>query len=386
MDNFVYSITTKVYFGKDEELKIGKLIKEYHVHKVLIHYGSNRIKKTGLLGRVEKALKQEKIKYVELGGVTANPLLSLVRKGITLCQKEKVDFVLAIGGGSVLDSAKVIAIGAANPKVDVWKYSCGLAKPKASLPKASILTIAAAGSEMSDSAVISNEITKEKKGFNSPYNRMNFSIENPDLTLTVDKYQTACGAVDIAMHTMERFFSIGKHTEMTDALAIAVLKTIIKTSLVCLKDPKNYDARANMMWASSVAHNGLTGFGRYVQFVVHPFEHEVSGLYPNVAHGAGLAALWGSWARYVYKYDLKRWQLFAKEVWDTTDVLKAIKKQEDYYHKIGIPISLRELKVKKTDLDKMALRLSKNKTSELIGVKKLKYEDMLKIYQMAWSE
>ncbi|MCQ2795313.1 MAG: iron-containing alcohol dehydrogenase [Bacilli bacterium] len=384
MDNFLYSIPTKVYFGRDEELKIGKLIKEYHAHKVLIHFGSNRIKKTGLLGRVEKALKQEKIKYIELGGVTANPMLSLVRKGITLCQKEKVGFVLAIGGGSVLDSAKAIAIGAANPKVDVWKFSCGKATPKASLPKAAILTISAAGSEMSNSAVITDEKTKEKRGFNSPFNQMDFSIENPDLTLTVTPYQTACGAVDIAMHTMERYFSPGKHTEITDAFALALIKTTNELGLKCLKNPNDYDARANMMWASSLAHNGLTGFGRNVIFVVHPFEHQVSGLYPEVAHGAGLAALWASWARYTYKYDLKRWQLFAKTVWDTTDVLKAIKKQEDYYHKIGMPISLRELKVKKSDLNKMALRLSNNKTSFLAGVKKLKYEDMLKIYQMAW--
>lgn len=385
MNNFVYNIPTKIYFGKDEELKIGKLIKEYNAHKVLIHFGSNRVKKIGLLTRVEKCLKKENIKYVELGGVTANPVLSFVRKGITLCQKEKVDFVLAIGGGSVLDSAKAIAVGVANPKVDIWDYFCG--KPAIavkSLPKAAILTISAAGSEMSNSSVITNEKTKEKRGFNNAINQMDFAIENPNLTLTVDKYQTACGAVDIAMHTMERYFSPVKDTTLTDALALALIKTVNELGLKCIKKPNDYALRANMMWASSLAHNGLTGFGKDVRFVVHPFGHQVCGLYPNVAHAAGLSAVWGSWARYVYKYDLKCWQKFAKEVWDTDDVLTAIKKQEDYYHKIGMPISLRELKVKKSDLDKMAIRLSNNKTQTLVAVKSLNYHDILKIFQLAY--
>ncbi|MCQ2795933.1 MAG: iron-containing alcohol dehydrogenase [Bacilli bacterium] len=384
MNNFIYNIPTKVYFGKDEELKIGKLIKEYHAHKVLIHFGSNRVKKNGLVNRVEKCLKKEGIKYIEFCGVTANPVLSFVRKGIALAKKEKVDFVLAIGGGSVLDSAKAIAIGVANPKVDVWDYFCGKPAPTKSLPKAAILTISAAGSEMSNSAVITNEKTKEKKGFNNVINQMDFAIENPDLTLTVDKYQTACGAVDIAMHTMERYFSPVKDTILTDALALALIKTVNELGLKCIKKPNDYVLRANMMWASSLAHNGLTGFGKEVRFVVHPFGHQVCGLYPNVAHAAGLSAIWGSWARYVYKYDLKCWQKFAKEVWNTDDVLKAIKKQEDYYHKVGMPISLRELKIKKSDLEKMALRLSNNKTTSLSGVINLKYEDMIKIYTSAY--
>lgn len=384
MNNFVYNIPTKIYFGKGEELKIGKLIKEFHARTVLIHFGSNRVKKTGLVSRVEQCLKKENIKYIEFGGVTANPVLSFVRKGIALAKKEKVDFVLAIGGGSVLDSAKAIAIGVANPKVDVWDYFCGKPAPTKSLPKAAILTISAAGSEMSNSAVITNEATKEKKGFNNVINQMDFAIENPDLTLTVDKYQTACGAVDIAMHTMERYFSPIKDSYLTDALALALVKTVNELGLKCIKKPNDYTLRANMMWASSLAHNGLTGFGKEVRFVVHPFGHQVCGLYPNVAHAAGLSAIWGSWARYVYKYDLKCWQKFAKEVWNTDDVLKAIKKQEDYYHKIGMPISLKELKVKKSDLEKMALRLSNNKTSSLSGVINLKYEDMIKIYTSAY--
>ena len=384
MQNFAYNIPTKIYFGKGEENNVGKYIKKYKVHKVLIHFASNRVKKNGLIGRIEKSLKKENIKYVELGGVTVNPVLSFVRKGIALAKKEKVDFVLAVGGGSVLDSAKAIAIGVANPKVDIWDVFLGKFMPKVSLPKAGIITISAAGSEMSNSMVITNEKTQEKRGFNNVIAQMDFSIENPDLAISVSPYQVACGAVDIAMHTMERYFSPGKHTELTDALALAVIKTINKVGLQVLKNPKDYDARANMMWASSVAHNGLTGFGRDVKFVVHPFGHQVCGLYPEVAHAAGLSAIWGSWARYVYKYDLIRWQVFAKEIWNTNDVLKAIKKQEDYYHKIKMPISLRELKVKKSDLNKMALRLSNNKSTCLGGVKNLNYSDMLKIYQNAY--
>lgn len=384
MNNFIYNIPTKIYFGKDEELRVGKLIKEYHAKKVLIHFGSNRVKKNGLLARVETCLKQEKIKYIEFGGVTANPVLSMVRKGIALCLKEKVDFVLAVGGGSVLDSAKAIAIGAANPKIDIWNVFLGKVLPKVSLPKAGIITISAAGSEMSNSMVVTNEETKEKRGFNNVIAQMDFSIENPDLTISVSPYQVACGAVDIAMHTMERYFSPGKHTELTDAIALAVIKTVNEVGLKVLKNPKDYDARANMMWASSVAHNGLTGFGRDVKFVVHPFGHQVCGLYPEVAHAAGLSAVWGAWARYVYKYDLKRWQVFAKEIWNTSDVLKAIKKQEDYYHKLKMPISLKEIKVKKSDLNKMSLRLSNNKTICLGGVKKLTYEDMIKIFTSAY--
>ncbi len=384
MQNFIFNIPTKIYFGKGEELKIGKLIKEYNSNKVLIHYGSERIRKTGLLSKIEKCLEKENIKYIELGGVTANPVLSLVNKGIKLAIKEKVDFVLAVGGGSVLDSAKAIAVGAANPKVNIWDYFTGKATTKKSLPKAAILTLSAAGSEMSNSCVITNEETQEKKGFNDVINQMDFSIENPELTLTVSKYQTACGIVDIAMHSMERFFSKGEHTELTDALALAVIKTANQEGLKCYKNPKDYRARANMMWASSIAHNGITGLGREVRFIVHPFGHQISGLYPSVAHGASLSIIWPSWARYVYKFDLKRFKLFAKGVWNTNDPIKAIKKQEDLYKKIGMPISLREVNIKKSDIKKMALRLSNNKKTTLNGVKVLKYEDMIKILNAAY--
>lgn len=393
MNNFIYETPTKVYFGKDEELKVGKLVAEYKPKKVLIHYGGKSAKESGLLDRVKKCLEDEKIAYVELGGVVANPQLSLVRKGIKLCLDEGVDFVLAVGGGSVMDSAKDIANGAANPEVDVWDFSLKKCEPAKTLNKGAILTLAAAGSEMSSSCVITNSETGQKMGYGSSLNRMNFAIENPELTYTVSPYQTACGAVDIAMHTIERYFCPGDDTYLTDAIAEAVIKSTMKASADCLENPKNYEARANMMWASSLAHNGLTQCGRQFQLVVHQLEHEVSGMYPDVAHGAGLAALWCSWARYVYRCNINRWLQFAQNIWNMDidfehpekTIEQAIDKQEQYYASIGMPINLKSLGVKKESLEELALKCSRNRTRTLIGYKPLEYEDILKIYQMAYE-
>lgn len=392
MDNFVYETPTKVYFGKGEEEKVGRLVAEYKPHKVLIHYGGQSARKSGLLDRVKGSLDRENIRYVELGGVVANPRLSLVREGIGLCLREQVDFVLAIGGGSVLDSAKDIANGAANPEVDVWDFSTKKAVPERTLHKGAILTIAAAGSEMSNSCVITNEETGEKMGYGCACNRMDFAIENPELTYSVDAYQTACGAVDIAMHTMERYFCPGEDTDLTDAIAEAVIRTALESGKKCIAEPENYAARANMMWASSLSHNGLTQCGRSYLLVVHQLEHEISGMYPEVAHGAGLAALWCSWARYVYPSNLPRWIRYAEKVWRVAvqpehpdqAVLEAIRMQEQYYREIGMPTSLRELGVGESDLEALALACSRNRTRVLSGDRKLGYEDMLAIYRMAY--
>lgn len=392
MDNFIYDTPTKVYFGKGEEQKVGKIISEFGAKKVLIHYGGQSAKKSGLLDRVKSCLDEEHIDYVELGGVVANPELKLVREGIALCKREGVDFILAVGGGSVLDSAKDIANGAANPDIDVWEFSMGTATPNKTLPKGAILTLAAAGSEMSASCVITNTETQSKRGYNSPCNRMNFAIENPELTYTVNAYQTACGAVDIAMHTIERYFCPGEDTYLTDAIAEAVIKSAMKAGKDAIANPTDYAARANMMWASSLAHNGLTQCGRAFQLAVHQFEHEVSGLYPRVAHGAGLAALWCSWARYVYSANIPRFLQYAHNVWNLDidfehpeiTINKAIDMQEDYYRSIGMPVSLRELDVKEEDLEKLALACSRNKTRTLTGYMPLGYEDMLAVYKMAY--
>ena len=392
MENFIYETPTKVYFGRGEELKVGKIVKGYNPKKVLLHYGGKSAQESGLLDRVRKCLQDEGIQFVELGGVVANPELGLVRRGIALCQKEGVDFVLAVGGGSVLDSSKDIANGTANPDVDVWDFSLGKATPSRTLRKGAILTLAAAGSEMSNSCVITNPETKEKRGYGSPCNRMDFAIENPELTFTVNAYQTACGIVDIGMHTIERYFCPGHDTPLTDAIAEAVIKTIFKAGKDCLANPRDYEARATMMWASSLAHNGLTQCGRSTQLAVHQFEHEVSGIYPKVAHGAGLAALWCSWARYVYKANIMRWLQYASRIWNVDidfehpekTIEKAIDLQEEYYASIGMPINLHSLGVKQEDLEPMALGCSRNKTRKLLGDKPLGYEEMLDVFKMAF--
>lgn len=393
MKNFIYETPTKVYFGAGEELRVGKLVKEFSPKKVLIHYGGKSAKESGLLDRVKKCLNDEKIAFVELGGVIANPELSLVRKGIDLCLREGVDFILAVGGGSVMDSSKDIANGAANPEIDVWDFSLRKAEPKKTIPKGAILTLAAAGSEMSNSCVITNAETGEKRGYSSSFNRMNFAIENPELTFSVNAYQTACGIVDIAMHTIERYFCPGEETYLTDSIAEAVIKSVMKAGKDCLKNPNDYTARANMMWASSLAHNGLTGCGREFQLVVHQLEHEVSGMYPKISHGAGLAALWCSWARYVYKSNVNRFLQYAKNVWNLDidfehpekTVECAIDLQEKFYASIGMPANLKMLGVKKESLEKLALDCSRNKTRSLIGYKPLAYEDILKIFELAYE-
>lgn len=393
MNNFVFHTPTKVYFGKGEELKVGKIIKEMNVHKVMIHFGGKSAKESGLLDRIEKCLQAEGIDFIEFGGVVPNPELCHVRAGIALCQKEKVDFILAVGGGSVIDSAKGIANGVANPGCDVWDFSIKKAVPMKTLKKGAVLTLSAAGSEMSASCVLTNEKTGEKRGFNSPMNRMDFAIENPELTYSVSKYQTACGIVDIGMHTIERYFCPGQETYLTDSIAEAVMKSVMKAGVDAINDPNDYAARANMMWASSLAHNDLTHCGRSVQLTVHQLEHEVSGMYPAVAHGAGLAALWCSWARYVYKASVERFLQYANRVWNVDidfenpdkTILKAIALQEQFYQSIGMPINLKQLGVKQEDLVPLAERCSFQKTRVLDGYKKLGYEEILDIYKMAYD-
>ena len=292
-----------------------------------------------------------------------------------------------------MDSSKDIANGAANPEIDVWDFSLRKAEPKKTIPKGAILTLAAAGSEMSNSCVITNAETGEKRGYSSSFNRMNFAIENPELTFSVNAYQTACGIVDIAMHTIERYFCPGEETYLTDSIAEAVIKSVMKAGKDCLKNPNDYTARANMMWASSLAHNGLTGCGREFQLVVHQLEHEVSGMYPKISHGAGLAALWCSWARYVYKSNVNRFLQYAKNVWNLDidfehpekTVECAIDLQEKFYASIGMPTNLKMLGVKKESLEKLALDCSRNKTRSLIGYKPLAYEDILKIFELAYE-
>ncbi len=391
MFHFNYYAPTQVVFGKDTEEKTGELVKAQNCKKVLIHYGSGSVKRTGLLDRVKQALEKENLAYTELGGVVPNPRLSLVKEGIELCKKEGVDFILAVGGGSVIDSAKAIGYGVANGG-DVWDFYSHKRSAAGCLPIGVILTISATGSEMSDSSVITNEDGWIKTGYHSEYCRPKFAIMNPELTMTLPDYQTACGCTDILMHTMERYFTQGENMELTDSIAEALMRTVIENTKILKENPKDYNARAEVMWAGSLSHNGLTGCGNGGNdFATHALEHELGGMY-DVAHGAGLAALWGSWARYVYKEIPERFHKFAVRVMrleDTGDAeemaMRGIEAMEAFFREIKMPTNLRELGLtpSEEELKELAHKCSLN-TGGHKGSAKVLYEaDMLAIYEMA---
>ena len=392
MFGFEYYTPTRVIFGKGSENRVGELVQEYGAQKVLIHYGGQSAVKSGLLDRVKAALDASGVPHVELGGVVPNPHLSKVREGIALGKQETVDFILAVGGGSVIDSSKAIAYGLAEPECDVWELFCKKRKAKRFLPVASIPTIAAAGSETSNSCVITNEQTGEKRSYNDNISRPKFAIMNPELTMSLPDYQTESGCTDIMMHTMERYFTSGGNMELTDELAERLLRTVMKYAEILHKDPKNYEARAEIMWAGSLAHNGLTGCGNNGgDFVSHMLEHEMGGMF-DVTHGAGLAAIWPSWARYVYKDCLPRFVRYAVKVMGVTPAatdeetaLKGIEAMEAFYHRIGMPINLRELGIAPTE--EQILKMAESCSSAVGGrkgsAKVLFQSDFAEIYRMA---
>ena len=392
MFDFKYFTPTKVLFGKNTENKVADLIQEFGGKKVLIHYGGGSVIRSGLMQKVTDKLDTAGIKYVKLGGAVPNPRLSLVYEGIELYKKEGLDFILALGGGSAIDSAKAIGYGVMNDG-DVWDLYDYKKQAKACMPLGVILTLAATGSEMSDSSVITKEEGLVKRGYSSDFCRPRFAILNPELTMTLPDYQTACGCTDIMMHTMERYFTNGGNMELTDSMAEALLRTVKENAKILARDPKNYDARAEVMWAGSLSHNGLTGCGNDGgDWMTHKLEHELGGLY-DVAHGAGLAAIWGSWARYVYKNCLPRFKRYAINVMgiapnagsDEEIALKGIEAMEDFYREIKMPTNLRELGVNATDDDlmlmahKCAVGVNGGKGSARF----LKEEDMLEIYKMS---
>ena len=391
MQNFDFYTPTRMIFGKDTQKQVGKIVKEYGFKKVLVHFGGASAKKSGLLDQVTDALEAEGIAYVTLGGVQANPTLAMAKEGIELCKKEGVDMILAVGGGSVIDSSKCIADGVGNPDTDVWNFFIGQGAPKKALPVGVILTLSASGSEMSASCVITNEEQGLKRGFNSVTHRPLFSICNPELTYTVSKFQTGCGTVDIMMHTLERYFSLGGDTPLTDRIAEGLLKTVIEAGKVADKEPDNYEARASLMWAGSLSHNGLTGLGRDFFMQVHQLEHELSGMYPRIAHGAGLSALWPSWARDVCAGDVNRFARYAVNVWNIdmdfenpmNTALAGIQATEDFFKSLGMPTSLKELDVEPEKIEEMAVKCTNYGKRTLPGIKVLGKEEMMEIYRMA---
>ena len=392
MRDFVYHAPTEVVFGKESEEKVAGLVKKYGGHKVLVHFGGRSAKKSGLLDKICGLLSDGGVDFVTLGGVVPNPRLSLVHKGIDLCRKEGVDFILAVGGGSVIDSAKAIACGVPYDG-EVWDFYLGKAEPACYLPVACVLTIPAAGSEMSEASVITNEDGDVKLGYSNQMSRPRFAIMNPVRTFTLPPYQTAAGVTDMIMHTMERYFSPEDDMDLTDAVAEAVMRSMMENVFKVLADPEDYRARAQIMWGGSIAHNDLTGCGLTGDWATHQLEHELSGLF-DVTHGAGLAAIWPSWARYVYKENVSRFVRFAVNVMgvpqDFTDpegtAIKGIEAMERFYHAIGMPINIHELigrDITDAEIKEMVRKCSWDGKNTQGSFKVLGTDDMEAIYRMA---
>ena len=391
MENFNYYTPTKVVFGRGTEEQVGELVRQQECKKVLVHYGSGSVKRSGLLDRICGSLDAAGIDYISLGGVVPNPRLSLVYEGIRICKEENVDFILAVGGGSVIDSAKAIGYGVAN-EGDVWDFYEKKRQAKACLPIGVVLTISAAGSEMSDSSVITNEDGWLKRGYSSDLGRAGFAVMNPELTMTLPKYQTASGCTDIMMHTMERYFNQAENMELTDGISEHLIRTVMKNAQILMEHPDDYNARAEVMWAGSLSHNGLTGCGTDGgDWASHQLEHELGGMF-DVAHGAGLAAVWGSWARYVVDARPERFAQFAVNVMgvekgtdDMETALRGIEAMEDFYRSVEMPVSIHELGMDPTDeqLHEMAEKCSHFRKRTIGCVKKLDVDDMYRIYKNA---
>ncbi|MFW5992465.1 MAG: iron-containing alcohol dehydrogenase, partial [Halanaerobiaceae bacterium] len=350
MENFVFQNKTKIIFGKGTEEQVGNETKEYSKN-ILLHYGGGSIKKYGLYQKVMESLNDAGINVTELGGVQPNPRLSLVKEGIEICREKDIDFILAVGGGSVIDSAKAIAVGIPY-EGDVWDFYMGKEEVKETLPVAVILTLPAAGSEASKSSVITKEEGELKRAIDIEVIRPEFAILNPEITYTLPDYQTACGAADIMAHIMERYFTQTKNVDFTDRLCEGTLKTMIKNVPLALENPEDYAARSEVMWASTIAHNDLLGTGREEDWASHMIEHEISGIY-DVAHGAGLAVIFPAWMKYVYRENINKFVQFAVKVWDVEPdfenpewtALQGIKKTREFFSSIGLPVSLEELDI-----------------------------------------
>ena len=392
MRDFNFYAPTEVVFGKQSEEQVARLVRHYGGTRVLVHFGGQSAKRSGLLDKIIALLDADGISHVELGGVVPNPRLSLVKKGVALCRDEKVDFILAIGGGSVIDSAKAIGYGVGY-EGEPWDFWTGMAVPASCLPIGVVLTIPAAGSEMSSSCVITNDENNDKRGVNSNLCRCKFCIMNPERTFTLPAYQTAAGATDIMMHTMERYFTVYDDMTLTDAIAEALMRTVKDSAMEVMRNPTDYRHRAQIMWAGSLSHNDLTECGSTKDFATHRLEHELSAMF-DVTHGAGLAAIWGSWARFVLPGHEARFARFATNVMgvdcDFTDLRRTaergIEATERFFSSLGMPVSIHELlgrDITDDEIEEMARRASHDGQITLGNIRVLKREDMVEIYKMA---
>ena len=391
MNNFNLHTPTDFVFGKDAELKVADKLKQYGATKVFIHYGGGSVVKSGLLQRVEDTIKAAGISYVKLGGAQPNPIDKLVYEGIEICKKEAVDFILAVGGGSAIDSAKAIAVGALYDG-DFWDFFDNKKVIDKALPVATILTIPAAGSEASNSMVITKTLGVKdalKRGSGSSHIIPVFSLLNPELNYTLPAFQTACGVADMMAHVMERYFTPSKDVEISDRLCEAILLAIISEAPTAVKEPNNYVARANLTWSGVIAHNDSCGVGRVGDWSSHGLEHELSALY-DVAHGAGLAVIFPAWMKFVYETDIDRFVKFATRVWGVEDcgdkkavALKGIDALEKFFTSIGLPVNFEQLGAKKDDIDKLVETLNINTGGSFGSFKILSMEDARKIYEIA---
>ncbi len=382
MEDFSYYSPTKIIFGKNTQSQVGAETKK-HSNKILLHYGMGSIKKSGLYDEVVNSLKKENIEIVELEGVLPNPRLEKVNEGIELCRKHSIDFILAVGGGSVIDSAKAIAIGA-KYKGDVWDFFEKRKKIEKAIPIGVILTLSATGSETSTNSVITNG--NRKLAIGSSLLRPKFAILNPELTYSLPKNQTANGICDMMAHIFERYFSNTKNVDLTDGLCEATLRSIIYNSKIVMKNQKDYDARANLMWASTIAHNDILGVGRNEDWASHMIEHELSAFY-DIAHGAGLSIIFPAWMKYVCKINIERFAQFAENVWGIKGenkeklALEGILATEKYFKSLNLPIRLSELNIKEEKFVEMSNLCVKN--GPVGSLRKLYEKDIIEIFKLA---
>jgi alcohol dehydrogenase YqhD (iron-dependent ADH family) len=391
MKNFTYFVPTEIVFGKDVENQAAEMVKKYGGSRILFVYGGQSAVKSGLIARITTLLQQNGIAVCPFGGIQPNPTLQSVYDGIAAGTSFKVDFVLAVGGGSAIDAAKAMAHGLANPEVDVWKFWTREQTVKKTTPLGVILTISAAGSETSSSSVITNTETGEKRGINTDFNRPKFALMNPELTYTLPVHQIACGVVDIMMHTIDRYFTDVTGNETTDAFAAALLKTVVKNAPVLMRNPSDYNAASEIMWCGSLSHNGLTGLGRVADFAVHQLGHELSGMF-NVPHAESLSAVFNSWAHYVCHHNYARFAKFGREVWGITEqddekcTSLAIAHTVGFFSSLSMPTNLPQLNVGEISaeqIEKMAYSCVFRGTRKVGVFYPLDMEDIIVIYNNA---
>jgi alcohol dehydrogenase YqhD (iron-dependent ADH family) len=388
MENFEFQNPTRILFGRGMEAQVGAQVAAYS-QKILLHFGGGSIKASGLYDRVTASLQQAGVEWVELGGVQPNPRLSLVQEGVKLCKTHQLGFILAVGGGSVIDSAKAIAMGTVIAG-DVWDFYLGKGAPSAALPIGTVLTIPAAGSEASSGTVITNEIGWLKRAVNSALLYPRFSILNPELAFSLPKFQVACGTADIMAHLMERYFTNVTHVAFTDRLLEATMKTLIDQAPLVLENPQNYDAWSELMWAGTIAHNNLLNTGRIGDWASHAIEHEISGIY-DVAHGAGLAVVFPAWMKFVLQHDLNRFVQWSVRVWNVEMEVfnpeavarQGIAKLEAFFHAIGLGTKLVDLGIQDDRIAEMAEKCTAGDTHTVGNFVKLERDAVEKILRLA---